>query len=79
MNQAELQNRLRTILDVETAEPVDWARVQELSADLLRQILQSPEIEPPHFVYHYLADADIRERDLEYADIQRAELREIVG
>ena len=54
------------------------------SADFQRRI-GSIHVEPGsdlaldlHQVQHYVADADIRERDPEYAEIQTQELREIL-
>ena len=31
-----------------------------------------------HFLYHYAADEDIRQRDSEYADFQRRRLQELL-
>jgi hypothetical protein len=78
MDDDKLRQRLRIILDLEVADPVDWALVQQLSADLLGQLSESSEYEPPHLVHHYLDDADIRERDSKYGEAQRAEIRRFV-
>lgn len=37
----------------------------------------SPEV--PHFLWHYLADADIRLKDAEYAAMQNRRMRRLIG
>ncbi|HEY0629355.1 MAG TPA: hypothetical protein VGD23_08505, partial [Sphingomicrobium sp.] len=78
MDDAELRQLLRAILDLEGADPVDWTRVQQLSADLDQRLAQASEYDPPHLVFHYLDDSDIRQRDSAYAETQRAEIRRFV-
>ena len=72
MDDAELRQQLRAILDVERADSVDWPLVQQLSVELSERLSEAKDFDVPHLVYHYLHDADIRERDIEYADDQRA-------
>jgi hypothetical protein len=78
MDDAELRNQLRAILDLEAADPVNWTLVYQRSADVLQSMSQSSNYEPPHLVRHFLDDADIREKDSEYAEDQRASIRRFV-
>ena len=75
---AGLRQHLQAILDLEAADPVDWAQVQKLSSDTLPRISQRSGNGPPPFVYHYLADADLRQKDAEYAEMQRKELCDLL-
>ena len=51
------------------------------AAALRRAIEQRPEVtgRVPHFVWHYLADADIRFKDPAYAQSQQRQLREALA
>jgi hypothetical protein len=78
MNDAELRTRLWAILDLEAADPVDWEQVDQLINDLSERLSQASGYEPPHLVHHYLDDSDIREKDSDYAEAQRADIRRFV-
>ena len=75
MDQSELRSRLGAILSEEERDVVNWTTVKRLIDDLYEDLEGS---DCPHFVHHFLADSDIREKDLEYGDHQRVEVREFV-
>lgn len=77
MNNSDLRERLSAILDQEEQQLVDWSAVQQM-LDRLNQDLKEGSSECPHFVWHFIADSDIRAKDAVYADYQRAEVRRFV-
>ena len=48
-------------------------------AGVFEAYVQTSDVELPHFVWHYLSDADIRARDSEYRASQDREIREIIS
>lgn len=72
----ELKSDLCTILAEEQREPVDWQKVEELCVQVVDRLNTEPEPAYPHdVVYHFLEDADARQKSARYADGQREELR----
>ena len=77
MNNADLRKRLAAILAREQQLVVDWTAVGQM-ADQLSHDLKAGGSDCPHFVWHFLADSDIRAKDAVYGDDQRAEVRHFV-
>ena len=76
MTLEELRSDLRTILAEEQRKPVDWQKVEELCVQVVDRLNTEPEPAYPHdVVYHFLEDADARQKSLRYADEQREKLR----
>ena len=74
----ELRRRVGAILAAEESEPPNWEQVDELSDNLLLQLISEPDTEVVQIVNHYLDDAPIRERDDGYARQQRQRIRRFV-
>ena len=73
----ELKADLRTILEGETKSAIDWNRVEELCLGVIRRLNAEPKADYPHdVVYHFLDDADVRQKDDGYAVIQPQRLRQ---
>jgi hypothetical protein len=73
----ELRSALQAILDSEQSADVDWSKVGSLCRET-RGRLQQPPGAPDYtddFVYVFLDDADLRQEDEEYAQMQRERLR----
>jgi hypothetical protein len=79
MDMLELQSRVGAILAIEERQPIDWQRVDLLTLQLKRELLDATDT--PEIVNHFLDDTDIRRRPGEeaYAERQRAELRRFVA
>ena len=77
MTSSDLRERLSVILAQEEQPVVDWAAVDQM-LDRLSSDLKESASECPHFVWHYIADSDIRARDHVYGDHQRQEVRRFV-
>ena len=75
MDTATLRQRLTDILNEEEGPNVDWNAVEELCRKLSDDLDNQPNPDCPHIVYHFLSDADIREKDAEYGQGQRLEIR----
>jgi hypothetical protein len=75
MDTATLRQRLTDILDEEERPSVDWNAVQTLCLRLSDDLDNHPNPDCPHIVYHFLSDADIREKDADYGRGQRVEIR----
>lgn len=80
MNNAEIQEAIRSeIHNLIKMEPcsgsqlVDWYKGTTAARSLME--LDRGELQVPHVLWHYLADADIRLKDLEYAEAQLAEVQ----
>lgn len=59
-------------------ELADWYRMaREIEDDLVREGGLSPVM--PHFLWHYLADADVRLKDSEYAELQNRCIRLLIN
>ena len=71
---ARLRHDLSAILALEGADPVDWERVSVLSLGLVEALQGNAGICPDQ-IYHFIDDFDIRQRDLAYAEMQRASVR----
>ena len=73
IEQAELRQRLKPILEAE--ERGGWDEVEKLSDELNRELMSQDFAHSPEIVNHYLDDADIREKDEQYGDTQRRQIR----
>ena len=73
IDQAELRQRLRPILEAE--DRGDWDRVDKLSDELNRELISQNFEYSPEIVNQYLDDADIREKDEQYGEAQRRRVR----
>jgi hypothetical protein len=71
MEEAELRRRVAEILAAEEQRDPDWARVETLCAALDEQLRHERETVCADSVSHFLDDADIRQRDDNYAAWQR--------
>src|SRR3954452_90350 len=75
MDQAELCQRLISILETEERE--EWDQVERLSYELKLELID-PGFHIAEIANHYLDDTDIRERDPKYGASQREELRRFI-
>ena len=75
MDTATLRQQLTDILNEEERPRVDWNAVQGLCRKLSDDLDNLPDPDCPHIVYHFLSDADIREKDADYGRGQRVEIR----
>lgn len=78
MEHVELRQRLAAILDEEEGYDPDWSHVAAQCEELNERLRTEPETEYPDAVWHYLDDADIRDKDPKYAAWQRGLIREYV-
>ncbi len=78
MDKAELQQRVATILAEEERENPDWLRIAGLCEALDERLRNEPDTDFPDSVYHFVDDADIRQRDELYAEWQRDLVRRYV-
>ena len=78
MNSSDLRERLSVILAQEEQSMVDWAAVDQMLDRLSSDLKESGASECPHFVWHFIADSDIRAKDPVYGDYQRQEVRRFV-
>ncbi len=68
----ELRADLHAILAAEEQPYIDWAMVQAMCLRTIDRLNTEEQPEFPHeVVYHFLDDADIRQRDASYAIVQR--------
>jgi len=77
----ELIAALTVAAEVEANDPGDvrgWERQAEVIRGLLDGNVELADL-APHFVWHYLADADIRQKEPAYRAIQLRELLEAVN
>lgn len=75
MTARELKASLRAILTAEEQPEVDWATVERLCLATLHRL--NSEVAPDYpydVVYHFLDDADVRQKDGGYARVQRERL-----
>ena len=70
MNTCDLRERLSVILAQEEQSVVDWAAVDQM-LDRLSSDLKESAAACPHFVWHFIADSDIRAKDPVYGNHQR--------
>ena len=75
MDTLTLRQRLTDILNEEERLSVDWNAVQGLCTKLSNDLDNQSSPDCPHIVYHFLADGDIREKDVDYGRGQRVEIR----
>lgn len=72
----DLRSALEAILEAEQAANIDWPKVgalcRQTRSDLGRQ--PAPDY-TDDFVYVFLDDAELRQEDEEYAQVQRERLR----
>ena len=74
---AEALQKLYAFRPVSQVELQKWyLRARELEACLVAKNGLSPEV--PSFLWHFLADADIRFKDKEYADTQNLKMRLVI-
>ena len=77
MTQKELRDALGTILEEESRTEIDWSYVRGLCLDVIGRLNTESEPNFPHdVVYHFLDDPDVRQKDDQYGQMQRARLRE---
>lgn len=79
MNADDLRRRVGAILAAEEQHPPDWAAVNQLTDELLQQLMDEPDTVCPEIVNHYLDDADIRSSDEAYGRGQRKQVRQFVS
>jgi hypothetical protein len=76
MTGTELKASLRTILLAEEQSDTDWLAVEkQCLATLERLNTETAPAYPYDVVYHFLDDADVRQKDEAYARVQRDRLR----
>jgi hypothetical protein len=75
MTEVELKRRLAEILTEEDRTSPDWNHVEKLCLDLSRHLSVDGCDACPHYIHHFIADCDVRKRDYEYAEAQRADAR----
>jgi hypothetical protein len=75
MTEVELKHHLAEILTEEDRNTPDWDRIVALCLDLSRQLSVDGCDTCPHHIHHFIADCDVRKRDYEYAEAQRANVR----
>jgi hypothetical protein len=68
---------LRQLLNLEEQPEIDWLVVAQLCDQTIRGLLVEPAPDYPHdVVFHFLDDADVRQKDGNYASVQRDRLRD---
>jgi hypothetical protein len=68
----ELRANLHAILAAEEQPHIEWAMVEAMCLRTIDQLNTEGQPQFPHeVVYHFLDDADIRQRDASYAKVQR--------
>ena len=72
MEHSELRQKLAVILAEEEGYNPDWSHVAARCAELEERLRTEPETEYPDAVWHYVDDADVREKDEQYAAWQRS-------
>jgi hypothetical protein len=76
MTSNELRSALQAILVAEEAADVDWRKVDTLCRQTRRRLQRQPVPDyTDDFVYVFLDDAELRQQDEEYAQVQRERLR----
>lgn len=77
MTDGELRSMLQQILRLEEQPAVDWLEVYNIAVETIRRLVNEPAPEYPHnVVFRFLDDADVRQKDADYASFQRERLRE---
>jgi len=76
MDQIDLRRRLSPILEAE--EEGDWTKAEQLCDELNRDLREDDFENSPEIVNQFLDDGDIREKDSEYGEAQRREVRQFV-
>ena len=79
MAHAELRQKLGVILREEESHDAHWSRVAALCGELSERLHTEFETDYPDAVWHYVDDADIREKDQRYAAWQRDLIWEYVN
>ena len=74
-DEAELKRHLALILGEEDCGSPGWGRVEQMCLDLSKELSVDACGACPHHIYHFIADCDIRQRNKEYAETQRADVR----
>ena len=71
----ELRGDLHAILAAEEQPNIDWPMVEVMCLRAIDRLNSEGQPEFPYeIVYHFLDDADIRQRDASYAEVQRERL-----
>lgn len=70
MTQEELRRRVGELLRLEERSDTDWRAVQSECERLDRDIQGMPTDEVPDLLWHFLQDADVRQKDERYAEYQ---------
>jgi hypothetical protein len=75
MTLEELKAALRLILQEEQKAEVNWVNVEAMCLNVVTRLNTEPEPKYSHdAVYHFVEDADVRQKDEGYAERQRARL-----
>jgi hypothetical protein len=73
----ELRAELRLILTTEEQPQVDWPAVEARCLRMVERLATEPAPDYPYdTVFHFLDDPDVRQKDAQYADVQRKQLRD---
>lgn len=74
----ESLSKLSTTVPKNKAEVLDWYETaRKLEEEIIKPGGLAPEI--PEVLWHYLADADIRLKSQEYADVQNRQIEKLLG
>jgi hypothetical protein len=76
MTGTELRANLRAILIAEEQRKVDWQTLENLCLETLGRLNTEAAPDYPYdTVYHFLDDPDVRQKDEQYARVQRERLK----
>ena len=75
MTEAELKRHLAQILTEEDRGSPNWGRIENMCLSLSKELSIDACDTCPHHIYHFIADCDIRQRNNEYGEKQRADVR----
>jgi len=75
-----LGNALEALVNTKIENRSDLEKWYAGAQQVRQQIFSNPKLSNvvPHFVWHYLSDADIRFKDQKYAQLQREEIDRII-
>ena len=77
----QLADELRYLSELVPSTKEELAEWNKLARDIEANLLLGPTGVSeyiPEFLWHYLADADIRMKDKQYADLQNRGIRELI-
>jgi hypothetical protein len=73
-----LAQQLERLLALPLDSKSDVERWHDEADAVQASLSRFPGLEFPHHIWHYFADADIRQRDLEYRESQEKEIRDYI-